>query len=195
MLRGGCIFRQQAICRLFNSVYRITIRECSVTKEAIRPQNDFNRFVRRKSGVNNELVLSQESQAKLVSFFAHHPLSQKERNGQLLVGIDGDAADRIAVCDEESREDSMVERQSLIPKPPADDSPYREIRENLPIFNQRQTILDLIEANQVIILSGATGKYHKFGLDVLDFRVIVFFRCRFWQNHAGTPIYPGGLCG
>lgn len=53
-----------------------------------------------------------------------------------------------------------------IPVTPENGGPLKEIRENLPIFSYRQEILNLINNNQVIVLSGATGKcsnivYHR----------------------------------
>lgn len=167
MFRGSGFIQQRinAWCTIFrcsdfNAIpaYRTTIRKCSVIKEPFQQQRDVSRFVHRKSGVNNQLALSEESQAKIISFFAHHPLTENERNGRVFIGVDGDKADQIAVGEGKSTStESIIDRQTLIPKPPAYDSPYRETRECLPIFEHRQTILNLINANQVIVLSGATG--------------------------------------
>lgn len=50
-------------------------------------------------------------------------------------------------------------RKTVIGVPPAPKGNiFKSIRENLPIFPYRQEILDTVDKNQVIVISGETGK-------------------------------------
>lgn len=142
-------------------VFQTSVRTCSVTKEAERLQH-INRgyeILRRQSSSNSYLSLSSLSRINISCLLQRNPLTNDERSVKLLTHIEADEANNIAVQDIEPESNTADDQPILIPKSPAADNPYRESREKLPIFSRRQEILDLIEANQVIVLSGATGKY------------------------------------
>lgn len=144
-------------CGQVAPVLQTKIRECSVSRNAWRPQAVSRQSFGRKE-VTTYLRLADTTRTSIDTLLQRNPLSEGERGSQLLVGVNAEAANEIAVAEEEDPStSSTIDMQLLVPTP-AHDNPHRDVRESLPIFLRRQEILDLINNNQVIVLSGATGE-------------------------------------
>lgn len=155
-----CVFRNPKL--LGSTACLFQQRQCSVVKHSARTSGNFvgeNRADRTKSShTKYRLQLCEKSRASVEAFWQRTPPRDTGDDEMLLVGIDADVANRTAVFDDEAVDRPAVDMQSLIPQSIADDNPYLEGRKKLPIYAHRQEILDLIETNQVIVLSGATGE-------------------------------------
>lgn len=53
-----------------------------------------------------------------------------------------------------------LKKQLYAPSIEQNEGPFKDTRESLPIYLYRQEILDVIAANQVVVISGETGRCH-----------------------------------
>lgn len=96
----------------------------------------------------NLLKLAPNSQEHIARLLEQYPRADGE-NAEILLT---ETAPRSAAAFDAPSNGKRFVRNTL-----ANENPLKEVREKLPIFAYRQEILKLINENQVVILSGATG--------------------------------------
>lgn len=102
----------------------------------------------------NAFALSTSLQCAINNLLQKYPVDESKI--QRLTGIKQSEVNAVQITDDIGNEETVAKYN--IPIIPADGGPLKDTREKLPIFKHRQDILNLINANQVIVLSGATGK-------------------------------------
>lgn len=77
--------------------------------------------------------------------------------------------------------------------PPNDDSSFQGVRKKLPVYTYRSHILEAINKNQVIIISGKTGKnsFGFFSMRCFSIRAQIYNRFR--QNNPNSTIHNGRM--
>lgn len=99
------------------------------------------------------LRLSDNTVDKLVELFAHDPVSDAEKENTVFRPAESHSHAHLPFMFGDSRTKARV----TIPPMTHGTDEYRSIRQSLPIFEYRDTILDAIYQHQVVVISGETG--------------------------------------
>lgn len=109
------------------------------------------------------IELSESSTGAISDLLTNYPIGATERENT----IENEGHGNLEL---------MFDSRFQLTVPPSnDDSNFKEVREKLPVYSYRNRILDAIKTNQVIIISGKTGK---------NSRSFGFFSIRFFLNSS-----------
>lgn len=148
IVRRGCALKHSTKC--VRAAFCLFPRPYSNVNE--RLENVVRQIGRRDP--SNLLKLAPNSQEYIAKLLEQYPRSIGN-NAEIILTetapLSAEAFDTL------SNEQCAPKR--FVPNTLANENPFKEVREKLPIFSYRQEILKLINENQVIILSGSTGMY------------------------------------
>lgn len=105
------------------------------------------------------LALSNQSVDLINDLLKKNPLTDEEKNLNMLIENRINPKQGASLPFTSTVFPNNNNRKTVFGVPPEPrGSNYKAMRENLPIFPYRQEILDNINKNQVIVISGETGK-------------------------------------